>query len=62
MFKAKCKKSNEDSAVKIMLKKGNKKDDVEREVSVLRKLNHPVVLRMMDFFEYSKEYVLVTEL
>lgn len=45
-----------------MLKKGNKKEDVEREVRILRKLDHPAVMRMMDFFEYSREYVLVMEM
>lgn len=45
-----------------MLKKGNKKEDVEREVRILRKLDHPSVMRMMDYFEYGREFALVTEL
>ena len=49
-------------ACKIMLKKGNKKDDVMREVEILKKISHPGVLDMSDFMESDKEYVLVTEL
>lgn len=49
-------------AVKIMLKKGNQKADVEREVEVLRRLNHPAILQLTDYFEADKEFVLVTEL
>ena len=49
-------------AVKVMLKKGNKREDVLREADVLRKLDHPVVMKMHDFMECDKEYVLSMEL
>ncbi len=49
-------------ALKIMLKKGNKKEDVMREVNILKKIRHPGVLAMTDFIEGEKEFVLVTEL
>ncbi len=49
-------------ALKIMLKKGNKKEDVMREVDILKKIKHPGVLTITDFIEGDREYVLVTEL
>lgn len=49
-------------ALKLLLKKGNKKDDVLREVDILKKLNHPGILSMTDFMEFDKEYIIVTEL
>lgn len=49
-------------AVKVMLKKGNKKPDVYREVDILRKLKHSAILAMTDFLDCENEYVLVTEL
>ena len=62
MFKALSKKTKDACAVKVMLKKGNKKDDVEREVSVLKKLNHSSILGLLEYQECGAEYVLVTEL
>ena len=61
VFRCLSKKTKDPCAVKVMLKKGNKKADVEREVGVLRKLNHPSVLQVMDYFECDNEYVLVME-
>lgn len=50
-------------ALKLMLKNGNKKDDVMREVEILKKISsHPGVLTFTEFLECDKEYVLVTEL
>ena len=50
-------------ALKLMLKNGNKKDDVFREVDVLKKISsHPGVLSFTDFVECDAEYILVTEL
>lgn len=49
-------------ALKIMLKKANKKDDVMREVSILKKISHPGILQMVEFMECQSEYILVTEL
>ena len=49
-------------ALKIMLKRGNKRDDVLKEVEVLKKISHPGILQIMDFMECEKEFVMVTEL
>lgn len=62
MFRALSKKTNEPCAVKVMLKKGNQKEDVEREVHVLKKLNHAHVLAFVEYQECSAEYILVTEM
>ena len=62
VFKASNKKTRDSYAVKIMLKKGNKKEDVEKEVGVLKKVNHPNILSFTDYIECGNEYVLVTEL
>ena len=63
VYKSTSKKTKQTCAVKIMLKKGNKKADVEKEVDVLRKLGHvhPAILAIEDYFECDKEYILVTE-
>ncbi len=46
-----------------MLKKGNKKNDVLKEVGVLKKIaKHPGVLRIDEFMECPTEYILITEL
>jgi serine/threonine protein kinase len=62
VFRAASKKTKEQVAVKVMLKKGNKKDDVEREVNVLKKLNHPSILGFHDYHECGAEFVLVMEM
>lgn len=62
VFKGSTKSSGDSCAVKVMLKRGNKREDVLREVEVLKKLDHPAILKITDFHEFDKEYVLVTEL
>lgn len=62
VFKGHVKSSGDTCAVKVMLKRGNKREDVLREVDVLKKLDHPAILKIGDFHEFDKEYVLVTEL
>ena len=63
MFKCTSKASKEPHALKLMLKKGNKRDDVLREVDVLKKISaHSGVLLIDDFIECTAEYILVTEL
>ena len=62
VFKGICKKTREEVAIKVMLKKGNKKGDVEREVDVLKKLKHPNVLGFHDYQECGAEFVLVMEM
>ena len=62
VYKGEGVETKEPVALKIMKKKGNKKEDVMREVSVLKKISHPGVLCMVDFMECDSEYLLVTEL
>ena len=62
VYKCESVESKESLALKVMLKKGNKKDDVMREIGILKKISHPGILQMTDFMECEKEYVLVTEL
>lgn len=63
MFKCDGKETKQPHALKLMLKKGNKKEDVLREVDILKKISaHPGVLIIDDFVECKEEYVLVTEL
>lgn len=63
MFKCEGIGTKEPHALKLMLKKGNKKDDVMREVDVLQKIStHPGVLIINEFMECKTEYILVTEL
>ena len=52
-------------AGKWLFKCGNGKtsrEDIEREASILRSLNHPMVLQFHDVYESAKEWILVTEL
>lgn len=63
VFKCESKGTKEPHALKLMLKKGNKKEDVLREVDILKKISaHPGVLIIDDFIECTSEYILVTEL
>ena len=36
-------------------------DELAREAAICARLNHPVVVRMFDFFEYDRRFVLVLE-
>ena len=63
VFKCEGKAGNTPHALKLMLKRGNKKEDVQREVAILKKISaHPGVLSISDFVECPAEYILVTEL
>ena len=63
MYKCESKGTKEPKALKLMLKKGNAKEDVMREVAILKKISsHPGVLIIDDFMECTSEYILVTEL
>ncbi len=62
VYKSESLDTKDPLAIKVMLKKANKKDDVMREVNILRKLSHPGILQMTDFMECEKDFVLVTEL
>ncbi len=56
------KESDVPCAIKVMQKKMNKRTDVLREVDILKKLNHPGILRISEFLECDKDFVLVTEM
>lgn len=52
-------------AVKIINKKSLAKEEKERllgEISILRNLDHPNILKLYEFFQDSKRFFLVTEL
>lgn len=63
VYKCESMKTNKPHALKMMLKKGNKKEDVMREVDILKKISsHPGVLNMDDFLECGSEFIIITEL
>lgn len=63
VYKCESKAKKAPHALKLMLKKGNKKEDVLREVDILKKISaHPGVLIIDDFMECTSEFILVTEL
>lgn len=62
VYQCKCLATREQLALKLMLKKKNKTEDVNREVSILKKLDHPGIVRMTDFMDCEDSFVLVTEL
>ena len=62
MYKCTEKSSGEDVAVKVMMRRHNKKEDVEREVEILKDLNHPCLLQYMNYKVDGGNYILITEL
>ena len=62
VFRCTEKKNKEPCAVKVMLKKENKREDVVREVTVLKRLDHPHLMKAKDFSEDTNNFVLVMEL
>ena len=54
--------SGRDVAIKLMLKRHNKKDDVEKEVAIMKRLDHPNLLCFVDYVPDVSNYILVTEL
>ena len=57
-----CKASTEAMAMKIMPKRRNKAENVNKEVSILKKLDHPGIVRLTDFMDCHNVFVLVTAL
>jgi len=52
-------------AVKILKKDSLDKEEIDRfmhEIDILRKLDHPNILRLYEFYQDQKRYYLVTEL
>lgn len=67
----KCRHKNTgvEYAAKFIKKRRNKssrrgvsKDDIEREVSILREIQHPNVITLHDVFENKSEVILILEL
>ncbi|XP_003382394.1 PREDICTED: death-associated protein kinase 2-like [Amphimedon queenslandica] len=56
------KATNSFVAIKVMKGRHNKKDDVEREVAIMRQLSHPNILQFIDYVPDKTSYILVTEL
>lgn len=49
-------------AVKVMKKRYNKKEDVEKEVAIMKDLKHPNLLEFVDYVPESGNFIIVTEL
>ena len=62
MYKCEDKRTREVRAVKVMKKRSNKQEDVEREVQVLKQIDHPNLLAFKNFTTADSFFVLVTEL
>lgn len=63
--RAKHRETGEKVAVKVMAKKRMSKDDIkclEQEIEILKQVEHPNIVRLIDVFETSKYYCLVMEL
>ncbi|ETW00903.1 CAMK/CAMK1 protein kinase [Aphanomyces invadans] len=63
--KARNKETGESYAVKVFKKEGLSEQDerdIQTEVAILGRLNHPNVLNLVDFFSEPKYYYIVTDL
>ena len=54
--------SGKESAAKLIKKRLATKREVEREISIIKKLKHPNLCSFLDAFDTSKAYVVVMEL
>ena len=64
VYLVKNKKLNNNFAMKIIEKSSDdeeKEDEIKNEINILRKLDHPNILKINDFFSTKKEYFLITE-
>ena len=64
VYLVKNKKLNNYFAMKIIEKSSNdeeKEDEIKNEINILRKLDHPNILKINDFFSTKNEYFLITE-
>ena len=62
VYKGQEKDTKEEVAVKIMMRRHNKREDVTREVEILKRLEHPRILNYRSFKEDGGNYILVTEM
>ena len=64
VYLVKNKKLNNNFAMKIIEKSSDdeeKEDEIKNEINILRKLDHPNILKINDFFSTKNEYFLITE-
>jgi len=65
VYKARRKYTGRLVAIKLINKLGQSKDDLlsfKREIEILKKVNHPHVMRMLNIFETDTDFCLVSEL
>ena len=63
--KAKNRSTNEYVAVKVLSKRKMAQDDIDslkNEIEIMKTVDHPGVVRMIDFFEDEAHYCLIMEL
>ena len=64
VYLVKNKKLNTNYAMKIIEKSAGdeeKEEEIMNEINILRKLDHPNILKINDFYSTKKEYFLITE-
>lgn len=64
VYKGRRKCSGQVVALKFIMKHGKSEKDVRnlrQEIEILRKLKHENIIQMLDAFETSKEFCVVTE-
>jgi len=62
VFKALDKYSSSKVALKKIKKAGIQRNELEREVEIMKSIKHQHLVNMIDFFESEKEFVLVLDL
>ena len=54
-------KLGKEFALKIIKRKGNKDCKVDNEIKILTKLDHPFILKIIEFHSTSQEYHIITD-
>ena len=65
VYKARKKQTGQFVAIKTIKKKGKQEKDIKamrEEISILKKHKHPNIVVLLDSFETSSEFIIVTEL